>query len=127
MSNSKSLFPKHDHFISVDRSDAMRAKFRNEREKILRPEFQGKDVLAISETFNREVFDTILETEGCVGIRIYLGMDDDMKSHLILIGVDAENGIREREPKPLLEKMVVTSRPRLITAYGVPQIADNLL
>jgi hypothetical protein len=39
--------------------------------------------------FGRQHIEAILDQSGCVGIRIYHGIDDNNKACLILVGVDA--------------------------------------
>ena len=88
---STALLPGANHFISLDQAKQMTALFRQQKENILAPAYQGKDTLVICETFNRDIFDAILGENGCVGMRIYYGMDTSMKVKAILVGVDAQN------------------------------------
>lgn len=90
-SNTSPLIPGLNHFIPLGQAKAMTALYRANMEKILAPEYQGKDILSICETFNRDIFDAILAEEGCVAMRVYFGMDPDMKIKVILVGVDAKN------------------------------------
>ncbi|MFD3001705.1 hypothetical protein ACFS7Z_15135 [Pontibacter toksunensis] len=43
---------------------------------------------AKSHFFGTQIIQSLLEQEGCVGIRMYYALDDDRKKQLILIGVD---------------------------------------
>lgn len=88
---STPLYSGVTHFISLSQAIAMTKKFRDEKENILIPELHGMGILPICESFNREVFDTILGQNGCMGIRCYLGMGPDLKVRLIIVGVNAEN------------------------------------
>jgi len=90
MSNTE-LLPGHNHFISLATAQAMTARFRAEKENILAPAYRGQNILSICETFNREPFDSVLAEEGCVGLRIYFGMEEDLKVKVIIVGVDADN------------------------------------
>jgi len=78
-------------FISLDQAIAMTTLYRNENEKILAPEFQGKNILCRSETFDREVFDTLLSKPDCKYIRIYYGMDEKLQVHAIIVAANEEN------------------------------------
>lgn len=90
MSNQE-LLPGHNHFISLSTAQAMTARFRAEKENILLPAYRGQNILSICETFNRSPFDSVLAEEGCVGLRIYFGMEEDLKIKVIIVGVDADN------------------------------------
>lgn len=88
---STPLLPGANHFISLEQAKQMTALFRQQKENILAPAYQGKDTLVVCETFNRDIFDAILGENGCVGMRIYYGMDPSYKVKAILVGVDAQN------------------------------------
>ena len=79
------------HFISLAAAKQMAARYAEHRETILTPPMQNKDILPLSERFERADIDSVLAQEGCAGLRIYYGMDEDLQVHAILIGVD-ENG-----------------------------------
>jgi hypothetical protein len=85
------LIPGKSHFIPLEQAVKMTKLYRADRENILKPELQGKQILPICETFNREAFDYLLKEEGCVGLRFYYGMDDEMKVHIIAVGVNDKN------------------------------------
>jgi hypothetical protein len=91
MSNSNTPLPTNSHFIPLDQAVAMTTTYRDNRENILSPVYQGKDILPLSETFNRAAFDTLLATPGCQGLRIYYGMDQNLQLHAIVVAVDANN------------------------------------
>ncbi len=40
--------------------------------------------------FGREIINEILEQEGCQGIRIYYGQDEDGNKQLVLVGADSD-------------------------------------
>lgn len=91
MSNTKSLIPGKSHFISLQQGIDMTTLYRKEKESILLPEFRDKKILANCETFNREAIDYLLAEKDCAGIRIYYGMDPELKVHAILVGVNSAN------------------------------------
>lgn len=91
MNTSNSPLPEHSHFITLDRAIAMTGTYRDNRELILGAAYQGQNLLALSETFNRAAFDQLLATEGCAGLRIYYGMDEDLKVHAVAVAVNDLN------------------------------------
>lgn len=78
-------------FIPLDKAVAMTSLYRKEKDTILAEPFKGKNILCISETFERGVIDALLAKPGCEAIRIYYGMDDQLKVHAILVAVNAKN------------------------------------
>ena len=66
----------------------MTTLFRSQKEMILGPNFQGQSILPLSESFDAEIFKTLLESPGCVRVRIYYGMSADLKLHAIIVGVN---------------------------------------
>ncbi|RYE17735.1 MAG: hypothetical protein EOP51_23350 [Sphingobacteriales bacterium] len=69
----------------------MTTRFRQHREQILDAGMQGRDILPLSETFNRQAIDALLAVPGCAGLRIYPGMDEDKKVHAIMVPVNEAN------------------------------------
>lgn len=80
-----------NHEIPLSQAVEMTSRFQKEREHILKPEFQGRDILPIAETFHRAAFDKLLGQVGCVAIRAYPGMDTEKKVKLIFVGVNDAN------------------------------------
>ena len=80
-----------DNLITLNEAVQMTTLFRNEMEAILAQPYQGKNILAICETFGRQAFDTLLTEDDCVGLRIYYGMSDDLQVHAIVVGVNSKN------------------------------------
>lgn len=66
-------------------------RYKQHHEAILAPAHREKEILPFSEKFNRQAMDALLAKPGCVAIRIYYGMDEALKVHAILVGVDAGN------------------------------------
>ena len=78
------------HFISLKTAVAMTRLYRQEYENILQPPYRGKGILPFAEAFDRAAFDAVLAQDGCAGLRIYYGMDADLKVHAIIVGTDAK-------------------------------------
>jgi hypothetical protein len=74
--------------IPLQQAVEMTTLYRKEKENILDPLFRNKNILALSETFDRSDFDIVLSEQGCVALRIYYGMDDSLKVHAIIVGVN---------------------------------------
>lgn len=91
MSTTNTPLPQNSHFISLEQAIAMTTIYRANRESILAPVYQGQDILPLSETFNRQAFDQLLGTPGCAGLRIYYGMDENLKIHAVIVAVNALN------------------------------------
>ncbi|MDF2382480.1 hypothetical protein JMG10_13440 [Nostoc ellipsosporum NOK] len=79
------------HFITLTEAEDMTSRYRDNRNSILAEDYQDQDILPVCETFDREAFDTILEQEGCQKIRIYYGMEEDLKLHAIIVGVNGDD------------------------------------
>lgn len=77
--------------ITADEAVRMTSLYRNEKENILSDPFKGKNILCISETFDRSAFDALLAQEDCVSVRIYYGMDDQLQVHAIAVGANSTN------------------------------------
>ncbi|MEJ8841882.1 hypothetical protein WG954_05755 [Lacibacter sp. H375] len=78
-----------NHFITLQEAIDMTTLYRAENENILKPEFQNQNILARSEAFERAAFDTLLAKNGCAGLRIYYGMDENYKVHAIIVPTDS--------------------------------------
>ncbi len=79
------------HFISLSDAIAMTERFRDNRDSVLDLEYRGQNILALSETFDRAAFDTLLDKTGCASLRIYYGMSVDLKIHAIVVAVNEDN------------------------------------
>jgi hypothetical protein len=77
--------------ISLQKGIEMTTLYRNEQENILAEEFRGKNILARSETFDRKSVEELLAKTGCEKMRIYYGMDSELKVHAILVAVNDKN------------------------------------
>lgn len=79
---------KESHSISLEKAVEMTTLYRENRTAILKEQYQFTDILALSETFNKDAIVALLQQENCVAFRIYYGMSDDLKVHAILVGVN---------------------------------------
>ena len=79
------------HQIPFAKAIEMAQLYRDNRESILLPAYRGQDILALNETFEKEAVLQMLNQTGCIAMRIYYGMNDDLKVHAILVGVNASN------------------------------------
>jgi hypothetical protein len=77
-------------FIPLDEAIVMTRNFRLLKDGLLKPEYLGRNVLAQCETFSREQVQVLLDQPGCESLRVYYGIDEDLKVHAILVGADAE-------------------------------------
>ena len=89
MSNDFSNLNQLQHSIPLDKAKEMTRAYRDNKEKILKPEFSSKDILPICETFNKDALAPLMSNPNCLGIRIYYGMDTDKKIHAIIVGVNS--------------------------------------
>jgi hypothetical protein len=80
-----------NHLISLDAAKEMTALYRREMNTILAEPFRDQGILAVSETFDRAAFDTLLSEAGCAAVRIYYGMSADLKVHAVVVGVNSNN------------------------------------
>lgn len=90
MSTTNKL-PTGPQSISLQTASEMTARYRKNKEAILAPSARGQDILCDSETFNRQAIDRLLALTGCEGLRIYYGMDETLKVHAIIVGVNDAN------------------------------------
>ena len=77
-----------NHFITLPQATAMTTLYRANRESMLIPEMRGRDILFISETFDRDAFDTLLAETGAAGLRFYLGMEVNEQVCIIAVATD---------------------------------------
>ena len=78
-----------NHFISLSTAADMTSRFRNQRENILKTEYQDQNVLPIAESYEKQAFQTLLDKSEAAGVRIYYGMDEYLKIHAIIVATDA--------------------------------------
>ena len=79
------------NFISLAQGIEMTSIYRKEMENILAPQYQGKGILPVCETFDKISFETLLAETDATFIRIYLGMDKDLKIKIIAVAANSNN------------------------------------
>jgi len=81
----------NNHSIGLAEAKKMTKKFRDQKDKIVKDEHQGKHLIPFCESFDRAPFEQLLQREDCKGVRIYYGMkDSDQRIHAIIVGIDAQ-------------------------------------
>jgi len=102
-------------FISLQSAIGMTTLYRKEKENILQATYQNKNILAISETFDKNQIELLLSKPGCEKIRINYGMDGELKIHAILVAVDVDNN----DILPFIDHAKVTNSDDDILENGV--------
>lgn len=85
---SYSLPNKGSNIVPVSKAKEMIAIYRTKKNSILASEYTDSEILDNSETFNADDVHLLLSQPGCVGFRVLYGMDNELKVHSILVGVD---------------------------------------
>ncbi len=91
MSVTNTIPANNTQFISLALAEEMTTAYRNQKESLLTSNYTNQGILPLSETFNRSAIDSVLASEGCAALRIYYGMDENLKIHAILVGVTDTN------------------------------------
>lgn len=81
----------NSHLITLTAAEALTSDYRLNRNSILQSGYQDQDILPLSETFNRTDIDLLLAQDGCEALRIYYGMDANLKVHAVLVAVNENN------------------------------------
>lgn len=76
------------NLINLTEGAEMTKLYQGKNEIILAPEYRNIGTLPVCESFDREAFDMLLKLGNCKGIRIYCGMDTDLKVKMVICGVD---------------------------------------
>ena len=77
--------------ITSDKLKKLKSDYTQKKNSILKESYQSTDTLPTFEIFDRASIEQILALEGCVGVRMYYGMHENMEVQLVAVGVD-ENG-----------------------------------
>ncbi len=78
-----------ENLITLAQAVTMTSRYRENRNTILKEEYQGNNLLLTCETFDRQSFDDVLGQDGCVKVRVYFGMDEKLQVKAIIVGVNA--------------------------------------
>ena len=81
-------FLEASNLIALSKAKQLKSFFKAQKGQLINPKISAQDVIPDSETFNRTAIDKLLALPGCVGIRIYTGLDEEFKLHSILVGVN---------------------------------------
>lgn len=88
---SNNIPSANSHLIDLTTAAGLTTRFRSNCNSILQTQFQSQDILPFSETFNRNDMDLLLAQDNCAAVRIYYGMDTDLKLHAVLVAVNEDN------------------------------------
>jgi hypothetical protein len=78
-------------FISLEKAIAMTTRYRDNMIGVINPFYADKDVLCISDTFDKEAIQTLINNDQCVSLRLYYGMNADLQIRPIIVGVNSNN------------------------------------
>lgn len=78
-----------NHLITLQEAKSLTERYRNLKDTVTNEAY--KDSLSISETFDADAIQTILNQPGCKGFRAYFGMNEENKVCLVLVGVNELN------------------------------------
>ena len=91
-----------NHFITLQEAKALTQRYRNNKDAINTGEYTSS--LSISETFDADAIQAILNQPGCTGFRAYFGMNEENKVCLIFVGVNANDEELLNEYSVIVEK-----------------------
>ena len=117
----------NSHLISLTAAGTLTSAWRSNRNSILQSQFQDQDILPLSETFNRNDIDLLLAQKDCEAIRIYYGMDTNMKLHAVLVGVNEDNEdiLPSQEINPSVEEDIILEEGQRCPIICPPESALN--
>jgi hypothetical protein len=102
------------NLIPLSKAKKLKAIFKEKKKDLINPKITATDVIPDSETFNRSAIDRLLALPGCVGIRIYTGMDEEDKLHSILVGVNDKG-----------EDLIIPSTTTSLTEEGEGEVVED--
>ena len=111
-----------NNLISLDQAIDMTTLYRAQKDNILNEAFKGKNILPISETFDRAAFQAILDQPNCVSVRIYNSMSEDLIIRSIIVGVDSNNEDllpESSDPLKIKMKAAASELPPPIVEVGI--------
>jgi hypothetical protein len=80
-----------NHFLPAGTARRWINRYINNKNSICNDAIDGSNNVLFDSciSFNRKAIHKILTLENCIGLRVYLGMNDQKKVHVILGGVDS--------------------------------------
>ena len=78
-------------FITLKEAQSMISKYAEEKENILAAPYKGMNILPVSETFNKSSIEAILNQIGCVKMRVYFSMDENLLVKAVIVGVNEQD------------------------------------
>ena len=78
------------HEISLADAATMTSRYRDNSNNILAETYQDQAILPQCETFGKDSVLALMGQDGVAGLRVYYGMDSNLKVHAILVGVDEQ-------------------------------------
>lgn len=78
-----------DNFITLEQAKLYTKKYRDQLKEMLTSEYQG--ALSYCETFDADAVRILLDQMGCVGFRVYYGLNNDNQVCAIMVGVNDKN------------------------------------
>lgn len=75
-----------DHGISLEKAVELVTRFRTELGSIVQPGFEN--ALPFSETFSKDVFESLVQQSGALGVRAYLGLDEAKQVRLLFVATN---------------------------------------
>ncbi len=91
MSTSNNIPAPGSHPVTLAYAIQLTSRYRNNRELVLAPSYKGQEILALSETFNKQDLELLLAQPEAAAVRIYFGMSDSLKVHAVLVAVNSSN------------------------------------
>ena len=109
------------HSVSQDKVKQLTSHYEKNKDSILKKRFHGKTILPTCETFDRSAFDQLLSQDGCVGIRIYYGMDKESNVKLVVVGVDEKDQdmVGSNSKMEKIKSVEITDEPVLALSDGL--------
>ena len=75
-------------FISLSEAVLLTTRFRKNKDTVIVPDYSGRDILPTCETISKDLIERLLAKPGCAAIRLYSGMDEDLKLHAVVVAVN---------------------------------------
>jgi hypothetical protein len=75
-------------FITLAKAIEMTTRYRQNRNVVISPAYQGQDIIPLSDRFNAKVIMALVSKPDCAFIRIYYGMDENLQLRPIVVAVN---------------------------------------